>query len=31
MFKGLGLGTRLAEKNWSEHKKYTPWLIAIGF
>ncbi|EDO18234.1 hypothetical protein Kpol_543p64 [Vanderwaltozyma polyspora DSM 70294] len=31
MFEGLGLGTRLAEANWPHSKRYTPWLMALGF
>lgn len=31
MFEGLGLGTRVAETNWPESKKYTPWLMGLAF
>lgn len=31
MFEGLGLGTRLAETKWPTGRKYTPWLMALGF
>lgn len=31
MFEGLGLGTRIAEANWPERRKYTPWLLALAF
>ena len=31
MFEGLGLGTRLADTQWPEDKKLTPWLMALGF
>ncbi|CAI4046130.1 low-affinity Zn(2+) transporter ZRT2 SKDI_12G1750 [Saccharomyces kudriavzevii IFO 1802] len=31
MFEGLGLGTRVAETNWPESKRYTPWLMGLAF
>lgn len=31
MFEGLGLGTRVAETNWPESKKYMPWLMGLAF
>ncbi|MCB7039489.1 ZIP family metal transporter, partial [Eggerthella sinensis] len=31
MFEGLGLGTRVAETNEPESKKYTPWLMGLAF
>ena len=31
MFEGLGLGTRLADTQWPEDKRLTPWLMALGF
>ncbi|CCD26993.1 uncharacterized protein NDAI_0J01010 [Naumovozyma dairenensis CBS 421] len=31
MFEGLGLGTRLAEVPWDKSKRFTPWLMALGF
>lgn len=31
MFEGLGLGTRIAETPWPESKRFTPWLLALGY
>lgn len=31
MFEGLGLGTRIAETPWDYTRRYTPWLLAMGF
>ncbi|CCK71303.1 low-affinity Zn(2+) transporter ZRT2 KNAG_0G02460 [Huiozyma naganishii CBS 8797] len=31
MFEGLGLGTRVAETNWPENRKNTPWLMGLAF
>ncbi|CAI4047522.1 hypothetical protein SUVZ_12G1800 [Saccharomyces uvarum] len=31
MFEGLGLGTRVAETNWPDSKRYTPWLMGLAF
>ena len=31
MFEGLGLGTRIAETQWPDSKRYTPWLMALAF
>lgn len=31
MFEGLGLGTRIAEISWPANKRYTPWILALGF
>jgi zinc transporter 1/2/3 len=31
MFEGLGLGTRIAECPWDHSRRYTPWLLALGY
>lgn len=31
MFEGMGLGARLAEINWEHKRRWTPWLLALGF
>lgn len=31
MFEGLGLGTRIAECPWDHSRRYTPWLLSLGF
>lgn len=31
MFEGLGLGTRVAEVNWPKAKRWTPWLLCLGY
>ncbi|KAH3901980.1 related to Zinc-regulated transporter 2 [Saccharomycodes ludwigii] len=31
MFEGLGLGTRIAEAEWPHSRRFTPWLLALGF
>lgn len=31
MFEGLGLGTRIAETNWPQNRRFTPWLMALAF
>lgn len=31
MFEGLGLGTRIATATWTKDKRYTPWLLALGY
>lgn len=31
MFEGLGLGTRIAETTWPASKRYTPWLLGLGY
>ncbi|CDR38484.1 CYFA0S02e02190g1_1 [Cyberlindnera fabianii] len=31
MFEGLGLGTRIADTPWDKKKRFTPWLLALGY
>lgn len=31
LFEGLGLGTRLATVAWPEGKRFTPWVMALGY
>ena len=31
MFEGLGLGTRIATATWPKDKRYTPWLMSLGY
>lgn len=31
MFEGLGLGTRVATVDWPKSKRWTPWLLCLGY
>ncbi|AAS54348.2 AGL143Cp [Eremothecium gossypii ATCC 10895] len=31
MFEGMGLGARIAETEWGVHRKWTPWLLGLGY
>lgn len=31
LFEGLGLGTRVACVNWPKSKRWTPWLLCLGY
>lgn len=31
MFEGLGLGSRIATTSWPHDKRYTPWILCLGY
>ncbi|AGO13728.1 AaceriAGL143Cp [[Ashbya] aceris (nom. inval.)] len=31
MFEGMGLGARIAETEWGAHRKWTPWILGLGY